>query len=184
MPDQLTVPATTTTPTPPGRRPLLPVVRQVVVILLVLVAVGALAGVVWEWIWTPPSGVVLNHQWLQDESGLRNDFSGTGTYVVVAAIAGLLGGAVLGAVFDRRELLTLVTVLLGSALAAWVMYRVGLALAPTDPRDLAGSVKDGTHLPGRLIVSGDSPFRALPGGAMVGLVIVFLGLSRRHRLPD
>lgn len=184
MPDQLTVPAPSTAPAPTSRGAWVPVVRQVVVILLALAVVGALAGVVWQWLWTPPSGVVINHQWLQDESGLRGDFSGTGTYVAVAAVAGVLSGAVLGAVFDRRELLTLVTVLLGSALAAWVMYRVGLALGPTDPRDLAGSAKDGTHLPGRLVVSGDSPFRALPGGAMVGLVVVFLGLARRHRHPD
>ena len=33
---------------------------------------------------------------------------------------------------------------------------------------------------GRLAVDGGSPFRAFPGGAMLGLVIVYFGLSRRR----
>ena len=49
---------------------------------------GRWPGLVWEWLWTPPRGVVVHHRWVQDEVGLRGDFSGTGTYVVVAAVAG------------------------------------------------------------------------------------------------
>jgi hypothetical protein len=158
----------------------IPVLRQVVVSVVLLVAAGALAGVVWVWLWTPPTGVVLDHQWVQDESGLRGDFSATGSYVAVAAVTGLLVAFLLAVLFDRAEVVTLVAVLVGSVLAGWVMYRVGVALSPADPRALAESAEDGTRLPGRLAVDGDSPFRAFPGGAMLGLVIVYLGLSRRR----
>jgi hypothetical protein len=157
-----------------------PVLRTVVVSVVVLVAAGAVAGVVWAWLWTPPSGVVVDHRWVQDETGLRGDFSATGSYVAVAAVTGLLVAVLLAVLFDRAEVATLLAVLAGSVLAGWVMYRVGLALSPADPRTLADSAKDGTRLPGRLAVDGGSPFRAFPGGAMLGLVIVYFGLSRRR----
>jgi hypothetical protein len=182
MSDQLTAP-----PAPPApvraaswRGQVVPVLRQVVVSLVLLAATGAAAGLVWVWLWTPPTGVVLGHQWVQDERGLRGDFSGTGSYVAVATVAGLLVAFLIAVLFERAEVITLLTVLAGSVLAAWVMYRVGLALSPADPRTLAETAKDGTRLPGRLVVSGESPFRAFPGGAMLGLVIVYLGLSRRR----
>jgi hypothetical protein len=159
---------------------LVPILRQVVVCVVVLVLAGALAGVVWVWLWTPPTGVVVDQQWVQDESGLRGDFSATGSYVAVAAVTGLLVAVLLGVLFDRAEIVTLLAVLAGSVLAGWVMYRVGLALSPADPRSLADSAEDGTRLPGRLVVDGSSPFRAFPGGAMLGLVIVYFGLSRRR----
>jgi hypothetical protein len=161
-----------------------PSVRQVVVSMVLLVVAGALAGVVWVWLWTPPSGVVVDQQWVQDESGLRGDFSATGSYVAVAAVTGLLVAVLLGVLFDKAELVNLAVVLVGSVLAGWVMYHVGLALSPADPRSLADSVEDGTRLPGRPVVSGISPFQAFPGGAMLGLVIVYLGLPRRRRNRD
>ena len=160
------------------------VLRQVVVSMVLLVVAGALAGVVWVWLWTPPSGVVVDQRWVQDESGLRGDFSATGSYVAVAAVAGLLIAVLLGVLFDKAELVNLAVVLVGSVLAGWVMYHVGLALSPADPRSLADSVKDGTRLPGRPVVSGISPFQAFPGGAMLGLVIVYLGLPRRRGNRD
>jgi hypothetical protein len=159
---------------------LVPMLRQVVVSVVLLVLAGALAGVVWVWLWTPPTGVVVDHRWVPDESGLPNDFSATGSYVAIAAVTGLLVAVLLGVIFDRAEIVTLLAVLAGSVLAGWVMYHVGLALSPADPRSLADSVEDGTRLPGRLMVDGSSPFRAFPGGAMLGLVIVYFGLSRRR----
>ena len=157
-----------------------PVLRTVVVSVVLLALAGAVAGVVWVWLWTPPSGVVVDHRWVQDETGLRGDFSATGSYVAVAAVTGLLVAVLLAVLFDRTEIATLLAVLGGSVLAGWVMYRVGLALSPDDPRSLADSAQDGTRLPGRLAVDGNSPFRAFPGGAMLGLVIVYFGLSRRR----
>ncbi|NYD41492.1 hypothetical protein [Nocardioides panaciterrulae] len=165
------------------RTPVRLLVRALLVIA-VFAAAGALAGVVWEWWWTPPPGIVAHHQWLQDETGLRGDFSGTGTYVVVALIAGAVVAAVLAAVLDGAELVTLVAVLVGSVLAGWLMHRVGVALGPADPHKLAATTTDGTELPGRLVVSGASVWRVFPGGALAGLVVVWLGLaSKRARNP-
>ncbi len=180
MPDQLTAPSPAEAGA--GREAVLPMVRQALIIIVLMAVAGVVAGLVWEWLWTPPTGVVMDHRWLQDESGLRGDFSGTGTYVAVAAVVGLLVGAGIAVVFDRAELVTLFAVVVGSVLAAWVMYQVGLAVGPPDPGPLAATAEELTRLPGKLRVSGKSPFVAFPSGALVGLVVVFFGLSRRREV--
>jgi hypothetical protein len=159
---------------------LVPYVVQAVVIVVVLAAVGAVAGVVWEWVWHAPTGVAVDHHWVQDEGGLRGNFSGTGTYVLVATVAGLLSGLVIGLVLDRSELVTLVAVLVGSLLAGWIMYHVGVALGPDDPHRLAAHADDLTELPGQLSVSGLVPRRVFPASALVGLLVAFLGFARRR----
>jgi hypothetical protein len=153
---------------------------QAVTVVLFLLLVGAVGGLVWQWLWDAPRGVVLDHRWVQDEIGLRGDFAGTGTYVVVAAVAGVVGGLAVALGSRRHEVVTLVALVGGSVLAGWVMYRVGVALAPADPDTLARTARAGTRLPGTLSVAGVSPFLALPSGALTGLIVVFVGLARRR----
>jgi hypothetical protein len=151
---------------------------QALLVVVAVAAVGAVAGVVWEWVWSPPSGVVVHHQWVAaSEAGLRAEFTGTGWYVVVAVVAGLLVGAVVALVADRRPLLTLAALVAGTALGAWLMRLVGVALGPGDPVAIARTAKPGTHLPDMLRVSGASPYVAYPTGALVALMVLFLGLS-------
>lgn len=152
--------------------------RQLVLVVGVFLAGGALAGVVWEWIWAPPSGVVLDGRWRLDPEGLRGDVSGTVLYVLVAAVAGLLLGVLVGVVFDRWEVVSLAGVVVGSVLAGWLMWRVGQVLGPADPQELAATAGERARLPGELDVAGRSPFVAFPSGALVGLLAVFVGLTR------
>jgi hypothetical protein len=151
----------------------------VVAVVALFAAGGMLAGLVWEWLWTPPSGVVVDGEWLLDTEALRADFSGTALYVLVATVTGLLLGTLAAMLFDRHELATLVAVVAGSALAAWLMWQVGHRLGPPDPELVARSAEDGARVPGRLEVVGRSPFAALPSGALLGVVVVFIGLTRR-----
>ncbi len=147
-------------------------------VLLLFAVGGAVAGVVWEWVWTPPVGMVADGRWLLDADGLRDDVSGTALYIVVAAVAGLLLGVLAGLLPHPAELVTLAGVVVGSALAAWVMLEVGQALGPVDPRDLAADAGEGALLPGRLTVSGWSPYVAFTTGALVGLLVVLVGITR------
>lgn len=150
-------------------------------VVAVFAAGGALAGVVWEWIWTPPSGVVIEHRYLLDGEGLRSDFSGTALYVLVAAVTGLLLGVLVAVRTDRSELLTLGAVVVGSVLAGWLMLQVGTAVDPPDPGPLAAEAEDLTRLPDELEVAGTSPYVAFPAGALVGLIVVFVGLNGPRR---
>ena len=159
---------------------------QAGLIVAIFAVVGVLAGLVWEWLWTPAMGGVLDHNWgPQDAIALSEQFGGTGWYVVVGTVAGLVTGALVALFLDRVPLLTLAAVVVGSVLAAWLMYVVGIAVGPPDPEVLAKTAADGTLIPEQLQVSGTSPWIALPGGALVGLALVFLGLSvRSSRHPD
>ena len=122
--------------------------------------VGAAAGWLWHALWNPTVGEVFQHVWYPDEAGLRSDFSGTGLYVLVAAGAGLLLGLVFAFLGGRRPILTLVAVVAGSALAAWLMVLVGEALSPADPHVAAKTAEDGDKLPSTLRVSALSPLCA------------------------
>ena len=157
------------------------VATQFSLVLLAMASAGAVAGVLWQWWWTPPSGYVVEHQWYPDGAGLRDDFAGAGLYVAVGAVTGLVVASLVAILLDRSELVALVAVVVGSVLAGWVMYRVGLALGPPDPARAAATAADGTTLPGKLTVAGRSPFLAFPIGSALGLLLVFFGLTRRDR---
>jgi hypothetical protein len=155
---------------------------QLGLVVAALAAVGVLAGVVWQWIWTPTIGVVQDHHWTAgDAIGLQHEFSGTGWYVVVGTVAGLVAGVAVALLADRAPLLTLAAVVVGSALAAWLMLVVGTAMGPADPDIAARTAADGTRLPMQLAVTARSPWIALPSGALIGLMLVFIGLPRRDR---
>lgn len=160
---------------------------QAVIGVLVLAGAGAVAGVVWEWLWTAPAGIVVDRRWLaEDEAGLRAQFSGTGWFVIIATVTGLLVGGVVAFLLDRVPLLTLLAVVVGSVVGTWLMLQVGGALGPPDPAHLAKTAEDGTHLPGRLEVSRRTPWISMPAGALAALALVFFGFSpgRRHPLHE
>lgn len=155
--------------------------RDVLLVLAGFAVGGVLCGVVWEWWWTPPTGTVVDGVWYPGLASVREVFSGTALYVVVALLAGLLLGAASGWLFDRMELVTLLSVLVGSVLAGWLMLQTGSALAPPDPQVAAASAPNDTELRGTLRVSGTSPHLALPVGALAGLGAVFMGLAPNRR---
>ncbi len=172
------------------------VAARVAVVLGTFAVVGAIAGVVWEWLWTPPLGIVYRGEWLFEPAGPDYAFSGTGWYVVVALVAGLLTALVLGWVLVSGEVTTLVAALVGSVLAGWLMFTVGHTLGPPDPRPLAAAQDDLERLPSDLrVATGDadaasysltsSAFMAFPLGTTVGLALVwFTTRGRRERGVD
>jgi len=156
------------------------VLLQAVVVVAVFAAVGAAGGWVWYHLWDVPPGVAFQGQWVPRESdeGLQAAFDGTAWYVVCGLVAGLVLGVLAALLARRSEVATLVAVVIGAAVAAWLAYRVGLSLSPPDPAPLARGADDYTPIPGALSISGRSPFVAWPLGAVLGLAVVYLlGLS-------
>jgi hypothetical protein len=146
---------------------------QALATVALFAAVGAAAGWLWYKIWDVPSGVVSGGAWYTNEAGLRADFQGVAWYVTIALAAGLVLGALTAWLFDRSELVTLAAVVVGSALAAYLMLRVGTHLSPPDPHELAKTAKDGSKLKGALMVTSWPPKGAFTFGALVGLAIVY-----------
>ncbi len=174
MPDGVTAPE------PTRFRQALPYALEAAAVLVLFAAVGAACGSIWFWVWPQPTGTVFDNNWFADEAGLRKVFDGTAWYVVLAAAGGLLAGA-LATVFARRSpLVTLVAVIVGSFLAAWLMLRVGLQLSPTDPDVLAKTTEDGAKLPGRLsLEGGHSPYLVWPLASLIALMVLNFLLSSR-----
>lgn len=147
-------------------------------VAVALVVLGALAGVLWWALWTPPSGVALAGRFVLDSDGARADFDATGSYVVIALVLGLVAGLVVGWVTRRDELLVVGVALVAAVAAGLLMYAVGHLLGPADPSSLAADAEDYAPLTGDLHVAGSAPFLSLPGGLLVGLVITLLGFAR------
>ena len=164
-------------------RRLAPYALEVVAVLAAFAAVGAGLGWLWFQAWPQPIGTVYSHQWFADEEGLREVFDATAWYVVLGAAGGVLLGGLAALVCRRSPVATLVAVVAGSALAAWVMHAVGLAVSPPDPQTLAQTAADETRLPGRLSLEGaESPYLAWPLGALVALMAVNFLLSSREQV--
>jgi hypothetical protein len=180
MPDGLTAPPPPSThETPASRRqrgsgsPWRVAAVQALVVVVLFGAAGAACGWLWHRLWDAPSGVVADHQWYTSEAGLRDDFQGVAWYVAIALAAGLVLGVLCAWLLDRSEVVTLVAVVAGSVLAAYVMLEVGTHLSPGDPHELARTAADGTKLKGSLQVDSWPPRGAFPFGALLGLAFVF-----------
>jgi hypothetical protein len=158
---------------------------RLVLLVVGFAVAGVFAGVLWEALWSPPGGIVVDSVWYLDNEGVEEDFSGTGLYVLVGLATGLLMG-VLSAVTAARthEVATLVAVAVGSSVAAALMAVTGHALGPPDPRPLAEGREDLTEIPSDLRVVGTTPYAALPAGALTGLAVCFVGLGRSVRNHD
>ena len=155
------------------RSPWVVVPAQALATVVLFAAVGAAAGWLWYTLWDVPTGVVAGGQWYTSEAGLRDDFQGVAWYVTLAVVAGLVLGMLTAWLFDRSELVTLGAVVAGSALAAYVMLRVGTHLSPPDPHELAKTAQDGDELKGALRVRSWAPKGAFTFGALVGLAMVY-----------
>jgi DivIVA domain-containing protein len=162
-------------------------VRTVLLILLAYAALGAVAGAVWEAIWTPPGQVVAQHQVFFDSyASLRRVFTGTGLYVLVGAVASALVALVVSLLARGRELLTLALVIVGSAIAAALMLKVGTMLAPGDPASIARHTTQRTLVHGQLTVEGKtlwgvkSPYLIWPMASLLVLALVFFARPTSH----
>jgi hypothetical protein len=159
------------------------IVRTVLMVLLAYAVVGALAGAVWELVWTPPGQVIARHQVFFDSyASLRRVFTGTGWYAVVGFVASALVSLVVCLLTRHRALLTLALVIVGSAIGAVVMLKVGTSLGPPDPASIAAHTVKRTPVLGALTVDGTShlgiksPYLVWPTASLLVLAVVFMVL--------
>ncbi len=148
---------------------------QVLLVAVVGVGAGLVGGWLWESRWTPASGVALRGSFVLDGQGAPVDFSGTAGYIVWALVFGVLAGVLAGVVTRDRELLTLLVLLVSTAVGGWLMARLGQALGPPAPGPLAATLDDFTPMTSDLRVHGVAPLLALPAGGLLGLAAAYVG---------
>ena len=165
------------------------------VVVLAGLALGALGGVVWELLWTPPTGAAWQGRWIPDPDGAAHVVDATALFLFVGLGYGLVYGSVAALTARGHELVTLGAVLVGSLLAARVTLWVGRALGPTDADSTAAGMDDLEPLRGSLeLPAGSAPWwpeafgsSALlaPAIAALGcLVVVWLAGARRRTAPQ
>jgi uncharacterized membrane protein YeaQ/YmgE (transglycosylase-associated protein family) len=178
------------TPASPPRRPgATPtarlVVTDVVVVLLAFLVAGTVAGLVWPELVDPVTvtrdklGVVTR------ELALSEQFDNDGWYAVLAAAGGLVLGVVLTAWRRTNEVVTLVAVVAGACLAAWVSAQIGLWRGPADPNQVLAHAKSGATALDRVKVSATGAYFVWPIAAVVGaLVVLWSPPGRRPGRPE
>ena len=149
-------------------------------------AAGAAVGYGWYRLWDSPPGVAFEGEWYPSPSdeGYRSIFGATATYVLLGLAAGLVLAVVAALLARHSELVTLAAVVVGTALAAWLSYRLGSSLGPPDAAALAAGAEDYQQIPGDLAIEGRSPFIAWSFGGLLGLTATYLltsGIAESRR---
>lgn len=154
-------------------------VRQTLVTVLVFVVAGAIAGALWFWLWSPAPETDAylidgGRPFFDDDL----EFRSTGIYLMVAVPFGLVLGALFMWIHDRDELFTLGVVVVGAVAAGLVMAGVGSLIGPGQPESIDVNAAHPNGFPTVKAALDASPvawFLGLPGGALVGCVVVLVG---------
>lgn len=198
MPDDLTPVTTSTPPAPTVARSVrdfritrTALLRAAIVVVGIVLIAGVLGGFLVERLWTPPDGMVAQHDWYRGLTSLdplteaenadQGVFAGLGWYAALSCLLGLLLGAVAAGFAAGSELVMLVAVVVGGLIAGVVMRVIAAALAPPDPIPLARHAADGTVLPDTIHLGPWWTITLVPGAALLALAAVFLLVTPRRR---
>ncbi len=150
-------------------------VREAAIVLGCFAALALVGALVWWQVASLPHYLVGPQGGAMDEEQLSKQVGIDGWYAVIAAVGGLVAGTVLALRFQRDLVLTVVLLVLGGGLAAWVMRTVGLAVGPPDPHSLLTGAEQGTRVPIRLTVTMPAVYLIWPVAALLGSVGVVWG---------
>jgi hypothetical protein len=170
--------------------------RDAQVVVGVLVVLGVLAGVLWAQVVTPAEFTKLAKGGAMGEDQLSRQFAADGWYVVIAALTGLVAGAVLSWWRSTDVLVTGAALLAGAVLAAVAMALTGHLLGPGDPETALAAAKVGARVPDSLDL-GTRPvwpltayladtlafYLSWPVGVLAGALVVLVGGGRDGDRP-
>ena len=152
-----------------------PLVRDAGFVLAWFLVLAVVAAVVW-WQLTPLAEYTRTADNAQmDEQELGRQVAADGWYVVIAAVGGMLSGIMLLSLRRRDPVATVVLVVLGSLLCAWVMLRVGQWLGPADPKSVLRHAAVGSKVPLQLKPKATGVVYVWPIMALVGAIGVIWG---------
>jgi hypothetical protein len=157
------------------------VVRDVVVVLGAFLVAGVAVGLLWPQV-VEPVTVTRNDFGLETgEVALAHRFDHDAWYALLGGGAALLLGVGLTLWRRAHETATLVTVVLGALLAAWVSSVVGTATGPEAAEVVLADAEMGASAPDQVLVTADAAYLAWPLAAVLGAVVVLWAPQGRGR---
>ena len=149
--------------------------RDVLAVLGALLLLGVVCGVLWWLLADPAEYTKTADGGVMSENQLGEQFGADGMYVVIAVVAGLVGGLALTWWRGRDPVLTSLLLVVGSGVAAGVMFLVGHQLGPGDPGAALKAAAVGAHVPERLDVHVWTVYLSWPVAVLAGALVVLLG---------
>lgn len=149
-----------------------PVLLDVVLVLTAFLLAAVAVGVIWPQVVDPVVVTRTNNGLLTGEVALAQRFDRVGWYSMLGGGAGLVLGALLLLLLRTHEVVTVLAVLGGAFLAAWLSAQVGTSLGPDDPNRVLADAAVGTKAPDRITLGADAAYLVWPIAAMLGAVVV------------
>ena len=159
-------------------------VRDVAVTLFAFLVAAVVVGVVWSQLVDPVIVEQTELGLLSDEVALGDRFDTVGWYTLLGGGAGLLLGVALVARRQAHEVVTLLAVLAGACLAAWLSARVGTWVGPDDPEQVLAGAEVGATAEDRITLDADVAYLAWPIAAMIGATVVLWSRPARDADHD
>ena len=145
------------------------VARRLLVSTLATILLGIVAGLVWLWLAHPAEWEARANGIVLTEAASKGQFSVIVVFVIIGAIASIVGGWVAVRVLPDLGWLLTPVVLVLTVVAGLVAWRVGVELGPPSPGSVAG-VQVGDRVPSELAVDGVAPFLVWPIFGLVGVI--------------
>jgi hypothetical protein len=160
------------------------VVRDVLVVLAAFLAASVAVGLIWARV-VEPVTVTRSETGLQTgEVALTRRFDHDAWYSLLGGGTALLLGVGLTLWRRAHETATVVAVVLGALLAAWVSSVVGTATGPEAAEVVLADAEIGTTAPDQVVVTADAAHLAWPLAAVLGAVLVLWAPAGRGRGPS
>ena len=148
------------------------VLRDVLIVLLGF-GVGAVGvGVLWPQLVDPVVVTRAEAGLLTDEVALGDRFDNVGWYALLSGGCAVLLGVVLSLWRRSHEVVTLLAIVTGACLAAWLSARVGTWVGPGDPEAVLAAAEVGATAPDRVTLTADVAYLVWPIAALIGCVVV------------
>ena len=155
--------------------------RDALLTLVTLALVGVVAGVLWSQLADPVVATRTADGVGSGETDLAKQVSADGWFAVLGFVGCLLAGVVLTVWRRTDEVLTLVALVAGAVLAAWLCSKVGALLGPDPAAQTLADAAVGKTAEDQLQVHTWVVYLAWPFGAVLGSVLVLLGLPGSGR---
>jgi hypothetical protein len=155
--------------------------RDALLILVTMALLGLVAGVLWSQLADPVVATRMPDGVISGEAELAKQVTSDGWFAAIGFVGCLLAGLVLTAWRRTDEVVTLVALVGGAVLAAWLCTQVGGLLGPDPAARTLAQAAVGKTAEDQLRVHTWVVYLTWPFGAVVGSLVVLLGLPGSDR---